>query len=347
MIKNILEKYQKGSTSLTDTEIAVLLSAEGKEREEVFEAARQVRNTQFDKDVFLYGFIYFSTYCRNNCNFCYYRNANNEPPRYRKSFEEIAETAVSMKESGINLIDLTMGEDPYYTENPEKLAEIVKLVKQKTNLPVMVSPGVVSDECIKLLASAGADWYALYQETHNPKLFSELRLGQDYDMRMHCKALAREYGMLIEEGVLTGVGETRADRIHSFREMERIGAKQVRTMTFIPQDGIPMQQTGHLNFADELLNIAVMRLLYPDKLIPASLDVDGLNGLESRLMAGANVITSIIPPKKGYAGVAHASHDIDEGYRTVEGVQETIAKCGLVQADAKTYQTLIDRWKNV
>ena len=35
--------------------------------------------------VFLYGFVYFSTYCRNECAFCFYRADNDESPRYRKT----------------------------------------------------------------------------------------------------------------------------------------------------------------------------------------------------------------------------------------------------------------------
>lgn len=62
----------------------------------------------------------------------------------------------------------------------------------------------------------------------------------------------------------------------------------MRTMTFVPQDGTPMEKTTQNSFLSELLNIAVMRILFPDKLIPASLDVDGLAGLKDRLQAGAN-----------------------------------------------------------
>ena len=69
--------------------------------------------------------------------------------------------------------------------------------------------------------------------------------------------------------------------------------------------------------ADELLTIAAMRLAMPDRFIPASLDVDGIAGLERRLQAGANVVTSIVPPTVGLAGVSQAELDIDEGYRTV------------------------------
>ena len=338
MIDTILKQYREGQRDLTDEQIAELLSAQGTDREKVFAAAREVREKQFGQNVFLYGFVYFSTYCRNHCNFCYFRQTNSRPPRYRKTTEEIVDTAVQLSRSGVHLIDLTMGEDPYYCDHPERLVELVKLVKENAHLPVMVSPGVVSDDCIAQLAEAGADWYALYQETHNRKLFASLRVGQDYDTRMHCKQVAKEHGICIEEGLLTGVGETIEDRIHSFREMKRIGAMQVRTMTFIPQDGTPMMAGKQTKFSDELLNIGVMRLLFPDRLIPASLDVDGLHGLASRLMAGANVITSIIPPQEGYAGVAHASQDIDEGYRTVAGVRDTVLACGLQPASAEQYQ---------
>lgn len=50
----------------------------------------------------------------------------------------------------------------------------------------------------------------------------------------------------------------------------------------------------------ELKIIALMRILYPEALIPASLDVDGIDGLENRINAGANLITSIIPPRSGF-----------------------------------------------
>ena len=76
-----------------------------------------MRCREFGDGIFLYGFVYFSTYCRNDCNFCYYRSSNQLPERYRKSREEIIRTAVDLKESGVHLIDLTMGEDDYYLKD--------------------------------------------------------------------------------------------------------------------------------------------------------------------------------------------------------------------------------------
>ena len=37
---------------------------------ELFEEARKVREKQFGNRIFLYGFVYFTTWCRNNCAFC-------------------------------------------------------------------------------------------------------------------------------------------------------------------------------------------------------------------------------------------------------------------------------------
>jgi methylornithine synthase len=336
LVKSIEEK------KLLKDEIDFLLEqTEEDSLDKIFSTARKLREKYFEAKVFLYGFVYFSTYCKNNCNFCFYRCSNDKPPRYRKSINEILTISKKLQDSGIHLIDLTMGEDPYFLDYPDRLVEIVRKVKDETNLPVMVSPGVVNNEVIDSLIDAGADWYALYQETHNEELYSSLRSDQDYSERLAAKKYARNKGLLIEEGLLVGIGNSTLDTVESLSVMEELKASQVRTMTFIPQDGTPMANNNQRSFLSELLNIAIMRIVFPNLLIPASLDVDGLNGLEDRLNAGANVITSIIPPDDGYAGVANASCDIDEGFRTIEGIQDTLKKCGLKQANVEEYKTWV------
>ncbi|TYQ12755.1 UNVERIFIED_CONTAM: pyrrolysine biosynthesis protein PylB [Acetivibrio alkalicellulosi] len=344
-LDKILQKSME-EIELSDKEIKYLLEQTHEENiNKIFSTARGLRKKYFGKKVFLYGFIYFSTYCKNDCNFCYFRGSNTKPPRYRKSLNEIITTAKKLQKSGVHLIDLTMGEDSYYINNTQKLVNIVSKVKKETELPIMVSPGVVNDEVIDELIYAGADWYALYQETHNKVLYEKLRANQDYDLRFRVKKYARNKGMLIEEGLLAGVGNSVLNTVESFDIMKKLNVSQIRTMTFIPQEGTPMENWKQTNFLSELLNIAVMRLIFPNLLIPASLDVDGLKGLEERLDAGANVITSIIPPNDGYAGVANASNDINEGFRTVEGIQETLARCGLNNATLDEYKNWVENQK--
>lgn len=345
-LDKILEKLLHNVPVTSQDILCLLQLTQPEARERLFRAARLLRKRYFNDKIFLYGFVYFSTYCRNNCTFCYYRTANSDCIRYRKTPREIVDIACALAESGVHLIDLTMGEDPQYLSNDnegyQKLVEVVKLVKQQTNLPLMISPGVVPKETLQELKRAGADWYACYQETHNRRLYDTLRLNQSYDERWSIKVFAKTTGMLVEEGLLVGIGDSIKDAVHSLQEMKKLGAEQIRTMSFVPQKGTPLYNAATINNRYELNVIAVMRLLFPDKLIPASLDVEGIEGLKERLDAGANVVTSIIPPEAGLAGVSQSTLDISEGYRTVKGIIPILEACGLTSATLEEYVSWMD-----
>ena len=85
-----------------------------------------------------------------------------------------------------------------------------------------------------------------------------------------------------------------------------------------------------------------MRLVFPQRLIPASLDVDGLEGLKRRLQAGANVVTSIVPPGEGLVGVARQALDIEDGRRTSASVVKVLKQCGLRPATDMEYRNWIN-----
>lgn len=329
---------------LSKNELLKIMNSDDPELlQDLFCKAREVRKEIQGDKIFAYGFVYFTTFCRNNCNFCYYRKSN-DIERYRKTTEEILATSKALIESGVNLIDLTMGEDPqYHNEQFESVAEIIKTIKTEYDTPVMISPGVVDNQIIDKFADAGADFYALYQETHNKQLFDKLRVGQSYDERMNAKLYARDKGMLIEEGLLAGVGENDEDIVDSLLTMGQIGASQVRVMSFVPQEGSPMAGCETPDRIEELKIIALMRILYPNALIPASLDVDGIKGLKDRINAGANLITSIIPPKSGFMGVAHNTMDVDEGGRTVEEACAILEEMNLRIATREEYKKFIGR----
>lgn len=324
-----------------DEIISILESNDNEEAEKLFKRAREIRNRETGQKIFAYGFVYFSTYCRNNCNFCYFRRSN-DIERYRKSEAEIISHSEALVKSGVNLVDLTMGEDmAYHNENFETVARIIKYIKNELETPVMISPGVVPDRIIDKLAEAGADFFALYQETHNRDLFEKLRIGQSYDERMHAKLYAKACGMKIEEGLLAGVGESCSDIADSLLTMGEIGARQVRVMSFVPQEGSPMENCMSPERIKELKIIALMRILYPDALIPASLDVDGIIGLKDRINAGANLITSIIPPSSGLMGVAHSTMDVDSGGRTVEEASSILSEMGLRIATCEEFKAFL------
>lgn len=336
---SIIESWESGQHPTVDETEAVLAYNDPEFNSSLYQAASRVRDKTFGKSIFMYGFVYFSTYCKNNCNFCYFRRSNSIN-RYRKTKEEVLEIATGLENAGINLVDLTMGEDPQlYADDYQDIVDLVKNVREVVDTGIMISPGAVSRSTMPKLRMAGADFFAVYQETANRELFSKLRVEQDYDFRMNQRIWAKEAGMLVEDGMLVGIGETPRDRAEHIKIMGEMGCEQIRAMTFIPQKGTPLQNVAPpVDYTDELKAIAVMRLTYPDVLIPATLDVEGIAGLKSRVDAGASVITSIVPPNIGLAGVAQPEFDIDDGHRSLDYVRSIAESLGRREATMKEFK---------
>jgi len=344
-IYEILRKVLNGEKLNRRNALYLLKASHPNDIFALFSAANEVRVRYFEKMVFAYGFIYFTTNCKNSCTFCFYRKPNSKCPRYRKTPEEIVCQAERLKESGVHLIDMTSGEDPiFFKSDFSGLLSIFSMVKEATDLPLMVSPGVLPKRVLKQVSEI-AEWYALYQETHNRELFSKLRINQDYYERIKAKLLAKDIGLLIEEGILLGVGESEEDRINSFFTMKDIGADQVRVMGFVPQQGTPMEQNISPPILEEMKSIALLRLIHPDKLIPASFDIDGLKGLQLRLLAGANVITSLIPQTSGLLGVAAATLGINQGIRSIQTIKPYLEDVGLKMGTLNQYIEFIQKRK--
>ena len=342
-VRDVLCRIGEGETVDT-TDVATLLSATAREDLDLlFETARETRRRTFGDKVFIYGFVYFSTYCRNNCNFCYFRRSNHGIDRYRKSVEEVVQLAGGLRDAGINLADLTMGEDPeMYADGYRRLLELISAVREEVGISIMSSPGALPREVFPLVREAGADWHACYQETYNRGLFESLRVEQSYDDRLNQKTWAMEAGLLAEDGMMIGLGESVTDRADTILRMGNLGCQQIRAMTFVPQAGTPMQDNVAHGSDMELKAIAVMRILFPDRLIPCSLDVEGIAGLRTRLSAGANVITSIVPPNRNLAGVAQHELDIENGNRSVEHVFQMLDELGYRPASNTEYVSFLN-----
>ena len=312
-----------------------------------FRQAREARANCWSDRVFLYGFLYLSTFCRNDCAFCQYRRSNAEEQRYRKSLRELREAGLRLAEDGVHLLDLTLGEDPYFVEGEgfSRLEEMVAVLHRETGLPIMVSPGVITAEQLSRLRQAGADWYACYQETHDQRQFARLRLGQDFDRRRQARLDAAAAGLLVEDGLLTGLGERADELTASLQAMRDEPLSQVRAMSYVPHAcTLPVPDGGAAGGQrlHELRAIAAMRLFMPDRLVPASLDVDGLEGLRMRLQAGANVVTSIVPSGCGFAGVATRELDIDNERRSVAAVRRVLTDMGMEMATAADYARWVE-----
>ena len=134
------------------------------------------------------------------------------------------------------------------------------------------------------------------------------------------------------------VGESAEDLADSILDMAREPLDQVRAMSYVPHESTFPSTAGDTleeRRAHELLAIAAMRLVMEDRLIPASLDVDGLEGLAMRLKAGANVVTSIVPSGCGL--------DIENQRRSVAAVVRQLGELGLEPALPGEYRAWVEQ----
>jgi methylornithine synthase len=353
MIKNIdywnLDRFAQdivNGLQLTDDNLRELLSlTEDEELHKLHYVARKVRDHFFGNRVFLYSFVYFSTYCKNNCAFCYY-NRCNDIQRYRLDMEEIRNICKALKNESIHMVDLTMGEDPYFHSEPERFVDIVRTVKGELGLPIMISPGVMEDGTLSRLYENGANFLALYQETHDRELFQKLRVGQSFEERVHAREFARKIGYCVEDGILTGVGNDIESTIKSLRGMQKNKPDMVRVMTFVPQEGTPLEKVSPKSSLSELMIISILRLMFPDRLIPASLDLEGIDGMVHRLNAGANVVTSIIASNSSLEGVVNYDRNLEERDRDPKSVVNRLRTMGMEPASQADFNRIIAKTGN-
>ncbi|MDK2891648.1 methylornithine synthase PylB [Methanohalophilus sp.] len=341
-LDNFAESIINGQ-KLSDDNIRDLLNIEDDEiLEKLYSIARSIRNHYFGNKVFLYSFVYFSTYCKNNCAFCYY-HCKNDINRYRLTPDEIEKVCEALKGDPIHMVDLTMGEDPYYHNHPERLVEVVRRVKEILGLPIMISPGVVEDKVLEELRRNGANFLALYQETYDPALFARLRVGQSFEKRVNCRNYARKAGMCIEDGILTEVEPDKESTFKSLKGLEKSDPDMVRVMTFVPQEGTPFGKMVPGSSKSELKIIAILRLMFPNRLIPASLDLEGIDGMVHRLNAGANVVTSIIPSGSSLEGVVNYDRNLAKRDRDVHSVIKRLESMGMEPAKQEDFNMILSR----
>jgi len=239
------------------------------------------------------------------------------------------------------MIDLTMGEDPYYYEDPERFVELVQIVKEELELPIMIFPGVMDNATLLKAREKGANFFALYQETYDTELYLKLRVGQSFDGRVNARRFAKEQGYCIEDGILTGVGNDISSTILSLRGMKTNDPDMVRVMTFLPQEGTPLSEFREISNFSELKIISILRLMFPKCLIPASLDLEGIDGMVHCLNAGANIVTSILPSDSRLEDVANYDRDFEERDRDINSVIRRLESMGMEPAQQDEFEAVL------
>ena len=284
----------------TDEELKALIENSAND-ELLFAAADSVRRCHYGDEVYLRGLIEFTDYCKNDCYYCGIRRSNRQAVRYRLTKEEILKCCREGYALGYRTFVLQGGEDPYYTD--DMICEIVsKIHSEYTDCAVTLSIGEKSKESYRRYFDAGAERYLLRHETANEAHYKKLHPNcMSGAARKQCLYQLKEIGYQVGTGFMVGSPfQTTEDLIVDLRFMQELMPDMIGIGPFIPHSQTPFSSFVGGTLELTLRMIAILRLMFPYALIPATTALGTIDALgrEKGLKAGANVVMPNLSPVK-------------------------------------------------
>lgn len=275
LIRDCVEKASSMS-GLTLREAAVLMHADGESREEMYAAARAVKQGIYGTRVVLSAPLYISNLCANECSYCEFRKENKAVRRQWLKQEEIASQTRELIEQGYKRVLLVSGGGYPKNDFQYVLDSIATIYATKSGngeeirrVHANVAPPTV--EQFYALREANLGVYQCFQESYHRSTYAAVhKAGKkaDFDWRatvMH-RAMASGIGD-VGMGVLYGLHDWRWETLallQHIRELERTfgaGSHTISVPRMEPAVGV---KNPHVVTDDEFLKIiALLRLAVP------------------------------------------------------------------------------------
>ena len=290
----------RNKKDITGEQLNLLLAdSDENDDEYLFQSAREVSETSFHKSVYLRGLIEFTNYCKNDCYYCGIRCSNRKAERYRLTEKEILSCCESGYGLGFKTFVLQGGEDPFFSD--EKICSIVKKIKDKyPECAVTLSIGEKSYESYKRFYEAGADRYLLRHETANEEHYAKLHPASlSGANRKQCLRNLKEIGFQVGCGIMVGTPYQTYNHIYEdIRFMLELQPHMIGIGPFIAHKDTPFKDEPSGSVIETIRLLAVLRLLFPKVLLPATtaLGTADALGREKGILAGANVIMPNLSP---------------------------------------------------
>lgn len=298
-MRQLIEKLEEQGILTKEEFITLLSGITDEDREYLAMRGRETAEKYYGRMVYTRGLIEFSNYCRNDCYYCGIRKSNCKVSRYHLTKEEILECCRLGYELDFRTFVLQGGEDLSYSR--EEFSGIIAEIKRwYPDCAVTLSIGERGFEEYLEYFRAGADRFLLRHETanegHYKKLHPEnLRLAD----RMKCLNDLKAIGYQVGSGFMIGSPwQTKENLAEDLLFLSELKPHMVGIGPFIPHHDTPFHgyEAGSLSMT--LALISIVRLMFPNILIPATTALGTIaeNGRELGILAGANVVMPNLSP---------------------------------------------------
>ena len=185
--------------------------------------------------------------------------------------EEILAAAKRAERDGAQRFGIVVAEKGVSRQNrPDEWEEVlraIRLVRDRTDVEVDASLGILTETEARILADEGINHYNHNIET-SPRFFPEIVDSHTFEDRVETLEVAKEAGMDLCAGVILGMGETPADRVDAAVALQEIGVSSLPVNILNPVAGTPLGEqlddTAAISTRELIKTIAVYRLLHPE-----------------------------------------------------------------------------------
>ncbi|MBQ7280543.1 MAG: [Bacteroidales bacterium] len=262
-------------------------------------AAQQVAIAEYGHEIYVRGLIEISNICKNNCYYCGIRRGNKNATRYRLSREQILDCCSMGHALGFRTFVLQGGEDAYYSDTV--MCDIVSAIKAAhPDCAVTLSLGERSRASYAALREAGADRYLLRHETANAEHYAKLHPAEmNLANRKQCLFALRELGYQVGSGFMVGSPYQTVEHLYEdLLFLQQLQPAMIGIGPFLHHHDTPFANEADGSVERCLRMIAILRLLFPKALIPATtaLGTAAARGRERGIQHGANVLMPNLSP---------------------------------------------------
>lgn len=320
----LIEKLNN-THSLNKDEALQLIKQGAQHKNLLFALAQQAAQKSFGRQIFVRGLIEFTNYCKNDCYYCGIRRSNKNAARYRLTQEEILECCRAGYGLGFRTFVLQGGEDYFYSD--EDIAAIVRAIKaQHPDCAVTLSIGERSRETYALWKKAGADRYLLRHETADCAHYAKLHPAElSAKNRQNCLYTLKELGYQAGAGFMVGSPYQTAENLaDDLMFLQKLRPQMIGIGPFIPHHDTPFKDEPAGSVELTLVLLAVLRLLFPHVLLPATTALGTLapGGRLLGIKAGANVIMPNLSPQNVRGKYLLYDNKLHTGAEAAEALNE-------------------------
>lgn len=208
--------------------------------------------------------------CRENCRFCAQSAAYGTGIETYPILapEAVLEAAGKVYAEGVRTFGyVTSGRG---WERPDAefrtiLDTLDRLHEKFPDMRLCVSLGILSEECVKLLAEHHVWRYNMNIQTSPARYGDLIATTHTIEQKLDTIRLMKKYGITNCTGGIFGLGETWEDRVDMAFAIRELDVEASPLNVLLPIPGTPLEHQAHITPADAAKTFAIFRLVNPTK----------------------------------------------------------------------------------